>query len=197
MNNIAFFDFDGTITRRDTLFDFLRFSFGGFRFAFGIFLISPILIAFKLKIVSNIKAKEYLLSWFLKNISIMAFLEMADLYSLNRIDKITKRSAMKKILWHKKAGDVVVVVSASPKYWLEPWCIKNNLELLATSLEVKNGVITGKISGQNCYGYEKVRRILQVYDLDKFGYVYVYGDSKGDREMLYLGDYKFYKFFKD
>ena len=159
MNNIAFFDFDGTITRKDTLFDFLRFGFGNFRFAFGIFVISPILVAFKLKIISNTKAKEHLLSWFFKNMSMEYFLEMANLYSLNRIDKITRRSA--------------------------------------TKLEIKNGVITGKISGKNCHGYEKARRILEAYDLEKFDYIYAYGDSVGDREMLGLANYKFYKFFKD
>lgn len=197
MNNIAFFDFDGTITRKDTLFDFLRFGFGNFRFAFGIFVISPILVAFKLKIISNTKAKEYLLSWFFKNMSMEYFLEMANLYSLNRIDKITRRSAMQKISWHKKQGDTVVIVSASPKYWLEPWCAKNGLALLATKLEIKKGVITGKISGRNCYGDEKVRRISEAYDLEKFDYIYAYGDSIGDREMLGLANHKFYKFFKD
>lgn len=197
MNNIAFFDFDGTITRKDTLFDFLRFGFGNFRFAFGIFVISPMLIAFKLKIIPNTKAKEHLLSWFFKNMSMEYFLEMANLYSLNRIDKITRRSAMQKISWHKKEGDTVVIVSASPKYWLKPWCTKNSLALLATKLEIKNGVITGKISGQNCHGYEKARRILEAYDLEKFDYIYAYGDSAGDREMLGLANYKFYKFFKD
>ena len=125
------------------------------------------------------------------------FLEMANLYSLNRIDKITRRSAMQKISWHKKQGDTVVIVSASPKCWLEPWCAKNSLALLATKLEIKNGVITGKISGRNCYGDEKVRRISEAYDLEKFDYIYAYGDSIGDREMLGLANHKFYKFFKD
>lgn len=197
MNSIAFFDFDGTITRKDTLFDFLRFSFGNFRFIFGIFVISPMLVAFKLKIISNTKAKEYLLSWFLKNISIASFLEMANLYSLIRIDKITRQSTMKKILWHKRQGHTVVVVSASPKYWLVPWCTKNKLVLLATKLEIKNGVITGKISGQNCYGNEKAKKILELYNLGEFDYIYAYGDSAGDREMLDLANYKFYKIFKD
>ena len=104
---------------------------------------------------------------------------------------------MQKISWHKKDGDTIVIVSASPKYWLKPWCTKNSLALLATKLEIKNGVITGKISGKNCHGYEKARRILEAYDLEKFDYIYAYGDSVGDREMLGLANYKFYKFFKD
>ena len=47
----------------------------------------------------------------------------------------------------------------------------------------------------NCYGIEKVNRIKEEYDLDEFKNIYVYGNSKGDREMLNLGTHKFYKYF--
>jgi phosphoserine phosphatase len=34
-----------------------------------------------------------------------------------------------------------------------------------------------------------------MYDLAAYGYIYTYGDSKGDREMLRLGNEQFFKPF--
>ena len=50
---IAFFDFDGTITTKDTLLEFIRFSKGRFRFYLGFLLYSPYLIAYKIKLIAG------------------------------------------------------------------------------------------------------------------------------------------------
>ena len=50
--NIAVFDFDGTITNKDTLLYFILFTKGYWAFMVGFLLYSPLLIAFKLRSVS-------------------------------------------------------------------------------------------------------------------------------------------------
>ena len=72
----------------------------------------------------------------------------------------------------------------------------NGVDLLATRLEVKEGVLTGKIAGVNCHGEEKVRRIKEAYPKDALTKVYAYGDTKGDLPMLRLADIRFYKPFR-
>src|ERR1700742_1362170 len=64
---IAFFDFDGTITTKDTLLEFIRHSKGTFRFYLGFLLTSPWLVAYKIKLISNQSAKDRVLRFFFRN----------------------------------------------------------------------------------------------------------------------------------
>ena len=194
---IAFFDFDGTITKDDSLLKFIRFVVGDRRFLLGLVVLSPMLVLQKFKLIPNYKAKQYMLSWFFKGMSKEAFLKVANEYSLVHIDKILRPKAIEKINWHKNQGHKVVVVSASIEFWLRPWCEKNGLELIATKLEIKDDIVTGKLLSKNCYGVEKVNRIKEIYNLKDFEYIYSYGDSSGDKQMLELAHEKFYKPFRD
>ena len=197
MNKIALFDFDGTITTDDSLLKFIRFVVGDRRFLLGLVVLSPMLVLYKLKLIPNYKAKQKMLSWFFKGMSKEAFLKVANEYSLVHIDKILRPKAIEKINWHKNQGHKVVVVSASIEFWLRPWCEKNGLELIATKLEIKDDIVTGKLLSKNCYGVEKVNRIKEIYNLKDFEYIYSYGDSSGDKQMLELAHEKFYKPFRD
>ena len=194
---IVFFDFDGTITTDDSLLKFIRFVVGDRRFLLGLVVLSPMLVLYKLKLIPNYKAKQYMLSWFFKGMSKDAFLKVANEYSLVHIDKILRPKAIEKINWHKNQGHKVVVVSASIECWLRPWCEKNGLELIATKLEIKDDIVTGKLLSKNCYGVEKINRIKEIYNLKDFEYIYSYGDSSGDKQMLELAHEKFYKPFRD
>ena len=197
MIDLALFDFDGTITKDDSLLKFIRFVVGDVRFVFGLVVLSPILVAYKLKLIPNYKAKQKMLSWFFKGMSKKAFFKVANEYSLVHIDKILRPKAMEKISWHKAQGHKVVIVSASIDCWLRPWCEKNGLELIATKLEIKDDIVTGKLLSKNCYGVEKANRIKEIYNLKDFEYIYSYGDSSGDKQMLELAHEKFYKPFRD
>lgn len=192
---LALFDFDGTITKDDSLLKFIRFVMGGFRFIFGLVVLSPILVAYKLGLIPNHKAKQKMLSWFFKGMSKDAFFKVANEYALLHIDKIVRPKAMEKIAWHKAQGHQVVVVSASIDCWLKPWCDKNNIDLIATRLEIEDGKLTGKFATKNCYGIEKVNRIKEKYNLEKYSVIYAYGDSSGDKEMLSIANERYYKHF--
>jgi len=193
---IAFFDFDGTITKDDSFIKFIRFVVGDTKFVIGIAALFPILIAYKLKHIPNYKAKQYMLSYFFKGMSKEKFIQVAYEYSLNYIDTIIRSKAMEKIVWHKEQGHMVVIVSASIECWLKPWCNKNGLGLIATKLEIKDSRITGKFLTKNCYGIEKANRVKKEYILDNYDYIYAYGDSCGDKELLELADESFYKPFR-
>lgn len=193
---IAFFDFDGTITTDDSLIKFIQFVVGNFKFMQGLAVLSPVLILYKLKIIPNYKAKQLMLSYFFKGMSEKSFIEISKQYSLEHIDSIVREDAMKQIQWHHTNGHKVVVVSASLECWLRPWCEKNALELIGTRLEVINGLITGRLLTKNCYGIEKVNRIKTKYNLEEYEYIYAYGDSSGDMEMLKLAHEPYYKPFR-
>jgi HAD superfamily hydrolase (TIGR01490 family) len=195
IHNIAFFDFDGTITTDDSLIKFIRFVVGDAKFVTGMVVLFPMLTAYKLKLIPNYRAKEYMLSYFFKGMNEEKFKGIAQEYSLNHIDSIVRFKAMKKIAWHKEQGHEVVVVSASIECWLKPWCDKNGLSLIATKMQMQDSKVTGKFLTKNCYGVEKVNRIKELYNLNKYDYIYAYGDSSGDKELLELANESFYKPF--
>jgi len=193
---LALFDFDGTITTDDSLISFIRFAMGDSKFLVGMVILSPMLVAYKLKLIANYRAKEYMLSYFFKGMSKEKFMQLTREYSLKHIDSIVRPKAIQKIAWHKEQGHKIVVVSASIECWLKSWCDKNNLNLIGTKMQMQNAKVTGLFASKNCYGIEKVNRIKELYNLNEYDYIYAYGDSSGDRELLELADEKFYKPFR-
>ena len=99
-------------------------------------------------------------------------MQLANEYSLGHIDSILRPQAMKQIAWHKEQGHKIVVVSASIACWLKPWCDKNNLDLIATKLEIKDGIVSGKFLSKNCYGIEKANRVQKQYNLSDYDNIY-------------------------
>ena len=192
---LALYDFDGTITTKDTLADFIQCAVGKKLYYMGLFIMSPMLAAYTLKIIPNNIAKERFMTHFFKGWDEIHFKQIAEQYSLKQINKITRPKAMDKIRWHQEQGHKVVVVSASPENWIKGWCEKNKVDLIATRLEIENGKLTGKFATKNCYGMEKVKRIKEVYDVSQFDYIYAYGDSRGDKEMLSIANESYYKHF--
>lgn len=196
---IAFFDFDGTITTRDTLLEFIKYSKGGFRFYLGFLLNSPWLIAFKLKIISNQKGKERILSHFFRNGSLEDFQRQCDRFATERVPGLVRPKALREIAKLQEAGFTIVIVSASPENWIREWSASAGASLIATRLAttgVSPKKLTGRIDGTNCHGKEKVKRIEQVYTLSGYDEIYAYGDSGGDRPMLGLAHISFYKPFR-
>lgn len=193
---IAFFDLDGTITKKDTLVEFIKFAIGRNQYYKGLITLSPMLLLYKLKIIPNHIAKEKLISHFFKGWDKIKFQNIADNYSIEKMDEIIRPKAIERIKHHKEQGHKVVIVSASTECWLKGWCNKNNLELISTKLEFNNNKLTGKFSNKNCYGIEKVNRILEIYNLNDYETIYAYGDSRGDKELLDIANKKYYKYFE-
>ena len=194
---LVLLDFDGTITKDDSLIKFIRFAIGDMKTVWGMIYLSPVLIAYKLKLIPNYKAKQIMLSYFFKGMYDKEFKAIAKEYSLKYIDSILRPKAMEKIAWHKEQGHAIVVVSASIECWLKPWCASKELDVIATKLEIKEGIFTGNFSTKNCYGIEKVNRVKELYNINNYEYIYAYGDSHGDKELLALANESFYKPFRD
>jgi len=192
---LGLFDFDGTITTEDSLMSFVRYANGDIKTAWGMLLLFPMLIAYKLKLIPNYKAKQWMLSYFFRGMEEYKFRKQAEEFSLKHIDTMLRPKAMQKIAWHKEQGHKIVVVSASMECWLKPWCDKNELELIATKLEIKNGIVTGSFKTKNCYGIEKAVRVREIYNLDDYDHIYAYGDSRGDTELLELAHTKNFRAF--
>ncbi len=195
MKNLALFDFDGTITKSDTMFKFLRFSAGNGLFFVRMVKLLPVLIAYKIRLITNVHAKEIVLTSFLKNKSEATLIELGNRFTSEKLPQLIREKAINRINWHKQNGDDVYIVSASLNIWLENWCKIQVVNLLSSKIEIQNGVATGKLLGKNCYGIEKVNRIRNAIALEAYTCIYAYGDSKGDKEMLAIANVAAYKPF--
>ena len=192
---IAFFDFDGTITNKDSFFLFLKFVLKN-KFYIKLIINLPILICYKLNLLSNTKAKELVLKLCIKNMKEKDLNAKMESFT-SVLESICMQNALEKIKWHKNNNHEVVIVSASLEIYLKKLAKKLGVELIATKLKIKDGKITGELLTPNCYGEEKVKRIKDKYHLNLYSSIYVYGDSKGDKEMLEIASTKkaFYRVF--
>ncbi len=196
--NLALFDFDGTLSTQDSYLLFTRFL-DPKRYFIGCILLSPRIIAYLLGRYPNYCLKEDFLTFFYKKRSLEDLRLIALRFCEEKIPAILRPGAMERIQWHQDRGDVTVVVSACPRLILEPWCRKNDLDIIATELEIDtDSTITGKILGENCWGDAKVGRIQSRYDPAEFDEIFAYGDSKGDLPMLKMADEdnRFFKPFR-
>ncbi len=193
--SIAFFDFDGTITRKDTMLEFARYSRGSAHYWFGMCFISPWLIAMKMGLISKKRAKEKFLTYFFGNTDIDKFEADCLSFAADIIPRLVRQDALLALQKHREENAVIVIVSASAENWVAPWCIQNNLRFICTKLQVIEQKITGKLQGQNCNGSEKVSRIKAEFDTADFENIFCYGDSKGDKLMLQLATHPSYKVF--
>lgn len=194
--SIAFFDFDGTISKRDSLWLFLKFYFGSPKLYFKLIPFLPKFLAYKLGIVGGSEAKEKLFSILFSQVNYSYFEGQCKDFALSHLIQDLKQEALEKISWHQQRGDQLVLVSASIEPYLKFVAEELKLDLIATKIEVIDGRISGNFDGKNCSGQEKVARIEQKYTLSEYDEIYAYGDSAGDKEMLALADRAFYKLFK-
>ena len=205
-DHLYIFDFDGTLTFKDSLIEFLRFSKGDAYTFFLFFIYSPLLILMKLGLYSNHKAKQKILSFCFKGMLIRDFNTLCKNFAESRAD-LLRTKGLREIEDLLEKNTKVMVVSASLRNWTAPllgtfFNITNDLNdkgvlVIGTEIEEVNGRVTGRFSTPNCYGQEKVNRVNAMIPNREDYFITAYGDSKGDKELLAFADESHYKPFRD
>jgi phosphatidylglycerophosphatase C len=193
---IAVFDFDGTLTRRDSLFPFLAYVVGIGPFLLGLLLLVPAMLAYAFKRIPNWVLKERFLTYFLAGREERAFFYQAETFALTVVPKLLRPETLACLRWHQAQGHPTFLVSASMEAYLQPWAASVGIDhVLGTQIEVRHQRLTGKLLSKNCYGPEKVARLqAKLGDLNAYC-IYAYGDSKGDRDMLQIATHSQYRKF--
>ena len=188
-NVIAAFDFDGTLTTIDTLIAFIRFSHGLRRLFFGFLRYAPWLLMMKLGLYPNGKAKEKVFSHFYKGMTYSQFAQLGRDFA-DVIETMLNSQMVTTLQQHQAEGHIVCVITASIEEWVRPICERLGVNtVLATRIEVsRDGKLTGRFLTPNCYGSQKVERLLDVFPNRQSYTLYAYGDSRGDNELLAIAD---------
>lgn len=195
---IAAFDFDGTMTYRDTFLPFLRSctSLGNFMVRF-LCALPPLFLSWMTQKNARQACKECLLTKFFEHKSITELRQSAHTFAQSGLKDRMRPEAIRRLRWHQKQGHLCILVSAALGIYLVPWAKEVGFDAviaseLATDAE---GKVTGKLKGLNCRGAEKTRRLQEAYGPKSRYTLYVYGDSAGDAELLALADYAYYRVF--
>lgn len=191
--DIALIDFDGTITDNDNFTSFCFFATSRLRKILILPVLLPVFLMYKCGLIPASRTRIIVSYFAFKGYTIDRISGKGLAYSRERIPVHVRGVALERMAHHKENGDLVVVVSASLNAYLEPWAEANGVRLICTALETINGRLTGRYIGGDCTGGEKVARIRKEFDLGSFDKIYVYGDTSEDREMLSLGDERFYR----
>jgi HAD superfamily hydrolase (TIGR01490 family) len=193
---IAFFDFDGTISSKDSLAEMIRFMHGEWGFRKGVALTLPMILGYQLGLVDRQRSKEVLFTRFFGGLFIDSFEKSCETFHREILPGIIREGVAERLHWHREQGHELVLVSASPENWLRHWCAEQGMTCLATQLEIREGRLTGRIEGRNCQGTEKVSRIKASFNLETYEEIHAYGDTPGDRPMLSLAHHPHYKPFR-
>lgn len=199
MRKIYAFDFDGTLTTKDTLLEFIRFAKGSGQMFRGFLLFSPLLLLMKLHLYPNWKAKQQLFSYFFKGTNIDDFNALCTRFA-EQNKHLLRPAGIEKV---RKAIEeeqaTVLIISASIDNWVRPFFdeIDKKIQVLGTQIEIKGGRLTGQFTTKNCYGLEKVNRLTALYPHREAYELIAFGDSRGDKELLEFADKGFYKPFRN
>ena len=188
MKKIFFSDFDGTLTTRDSMMSIIIYQRGRLGLALALLRVLPWLILMFMGRYSNQRTKERLLHHCFGQMTEGEFNAFCQSFADSH-RHILRKDLYDRLMEAKKNGDEVVVVTASPENWVSR--LVPEFKVLGTRMEF-NPRFTGRFLTPNCYGQEKVNRILQAYPELKTDrniyHITAYGDSRGDKEMLAFAD---------
>ena len=162
------YDFDGTIYSKDSSIEFYLFVL---RKNFKLIQCLPKqlfgILLYKIGRINKTEMKEYYFS-FLKKID--AEREVEQFWAIH--EKYICE-------WYREQRtESDIVISASPEFLLKPICDALNVKYLIGS---NVDQYTGKFTGSNCKGEEKVRRLREYIDLSSIDNFY--SDSISDQPL--------------
>ncbi|WP_367389488.1 HAD-IB family hydrolase [Lewinella sp. LCG006] len=181
---LAVFDFDGTISDRDSFLAFIRHTHGSWRFFWGFLLHLPYLILYLLGRYPNDLIKEKIFTHFYAGKTEEELAQQGKQFCEQKLPALIYAGARQQLQWHQQQGHRIIILTASSAIWLKPWCDANHFEIIATTFETQNGRYTGNLQGENCYGEEKRKRIASVLSNAPSSEVYGYGDRTSDQAFL-------------
>ena len=202
-HEIVVFDFDGTITTRDTFALFLRYYAGSPVWLMNITRLLPTFISYKLGRIDRHAVKKAVIRRFFTGKSAADVDDRAAQFAKDVIPGLIRPAAQQRLnalLTDPNCGpESLYICSASIGPYLRAWassCGIQQKHVMATELAINNERITGELEGYNVWGKNKVRRIFDQFAPHSVRIMEAYGDTRGDREMLHAAKASFFQPFR-
>jgi phosphatidylglycerophosphatase C len=194
-NALVAFDFDGTLTVRDSFTAFLAWRAGSRRWLWGLFKLTPTILAYVIHRDRG-RLKGRFIKEFLGGQTVEAVEASAKRFAQDHAQGLFRPDAVATWRRWRSAGAKLVIVTASPEIIVAPFARGLGADMLIGSrLSVDaNGKIRGPLEGANCRAAEKVTRLREVFG-DDMHLTAAYGDTSGDKDMLRIADERGYRVF--
>ena len=200
---IYVFDFDGTITTRDTFALFLRYYAGPVRWAVKIARLLPTFASYKIGRIDRHAVKQAVVNRFFAGELSADVESRAQQFAAEVIPGLIRPEARKRLkflLESEECGpESLYICSASIGPYLRYWaasCGVHEQNVMSTELAVVGDRIADGLTGYNVWGFNKVRRIFDQFAPQSVKIIEAYGDTRGDREMLHAAKASYFKPFR-
>ncbi|PXW12998.1 HAD superfamily hydrolase (TIGR01490 family) [Chryseobacterium sp. CBTAP 102] len=194
MKKLYCFDFDGTLTYKDTMFMYLKF-YDSTKYRIQFLRHVPLFILLKLKLAETEKVKKSFIGSILRGQTQEKIEQKSKQFFEMHYPKIVRENALDFIKNIDRNNTQSLLVTASLDIWVKPFAEELKMELVSTRAEFKNGVFTGNFVGKNCNGNEKLVRIKEEINDSRYDKIIAFGDTSGDRPMLKWANEGHYQFF--
>lgn len=190
------FDFDGTLTVRDSFTAFLKWRAGPGRWLRGCLRLLPDAIAYLFH-RNRGRMKAAAVREFLAGVPREQLEKDAKTFANYASATLFRPDALANWRRWQQRGARLVIVTASPDVIVAPFARGLGCDRLIGSgiAYDHDDRVIGGLAGPNCRGPEKVRRLREAYGED-VRLTAAYGDTSGDREMLRIADEKGYRVFR-
>ncbi|CAM2902492.1 HAD-IB family hydrolase [Chryseobacterium flavum] len=194
MKKLYCFDFDGTLTYKDTMFMYLKF-YDSTKYRMQFLKHIPLFILLKLKLAETEKVKKSFIGSILKGQTQEKIEMKSRQFFEHHYPGIVRENALDFIKNIDRNNTQSLLVTASLDIWVKPFAEELKMQLVSTRAEFKNGVFTGNFIGKNCNGKEKLIRIKEEINNSRYDKIIAFGDTSGDRPMLKWANEGHYQFF--
>ena len=192
---VVAFDFDGTLTIRDSFMAFLAFRTSRLGYAVGLVRLLPATLAYLVRRDRG-ALKQAATRVFLKGLTAEELGRSAEDFASQWVTRLLRPDAARSWLDWKTRGAVMAIVTASPEPIVAPFAERLGADvLIGTRLALDDaGGITGAFSTENCRAQAKVDRLRARFGPD-VRLAAAYGDTSGDHEMIALAEHQGYRVF--
>jgi phosphatidylglycerophosphatase C len=197
LGGVVAFDFDGTLTVRDSFMAFLRWRAGRLGYLSGMIRLAPAALTYLLD-RNRGRLKAAAVRQFLRGVPRAQLEADARRFAQHKATGLLRPDALRVWAEWREREAKMVIVTASPDILVAPFARGLAAHhLLGTRLMFDDlDRATGGLDGANCRGPEKVRRLGELFGED-VQLKAAYGDTRGDREMLAIAEEKGYRVFKE
>jgi phosphatidylglycerophosphatase C len=190
------FDFDGTLTIRDSFTAFLKWRAGPLGYAWRMAGLAPALGSYMVDRDRG-RIKEAAARAFLAGVPRERLEADCEAFCAATLAGLLRPDAQATWDQWRDKGARLVIVTASPTPVVAPFArVLGAAELIGTEFAYDGqDRLTGGFATPNCRGPEKVRRLQARYGAG-VRLEAAYGDTTGDREMLAIAGIQGYRVFK-
>jgi phosphatidylglycerophosphatase C len=194
---IVAFDFDGTLTVRDSFAAFLKWRAGPVGYWAGLARLAPAAARY-VRDRDRGRLKAAAVRVFLAGTPRAEIEDAARRFAERQARRLLRPDALRAWARWRDQGARLVIVTASPEEIVQPFARGLGADLLIATQLAYDGQdrLTGSLDGENCRGPEKVSRLRAAFGpnvrLDA-----AYGDTDGDREMLAIAAEPGFRVFED